>query len=185
MKYRESDMPDERQWRTFFDPEKILHALEAGGKILLDIGCGYGTFLIPAATMAQKVIGVDIEETMLRVCREKARTLRSCNVELLQGDIYRVPHSIAADYICLFNILHCENPGGLLAAARNLLTVKGKIGVIHWKRANTPRGPSMDIRPSPEDITGWAAATGLKLLKQLELPPYHFGLLFCREENPA
>jgi SAM-dependent methyltransferase len=182
MKYRESDMPDERQWRGFFDPEKILRALDAGGKILLDIGCGYGTFLIPAAAMAEKVIGIDIEEAMIRACREKVRQNRLGNVELIQGDISRAPRS-AADYICLFNILHCENPRALLAAARSLLAEKGRIGVIHWKRENTPRGPSMDIRPSPEDIILWAAGAGLAPLKQLDLPPYHFGLLFRQQES--
>jgi SAM-dependent methyltransferase len=185
MKYRESDMPDERLWRNFFDPEKILHALDAGGKLLLDIGCGYGTFLIPAAAMAEKVIGIDIDDAMIRVCREKAGALCSGNVELVQGDISCLPKETAADYICMFNILHCENPTGLLAAARKLLAQKGRIGVIHWKREDTPRGPSMNIRPSPEDIIRWAGDTGLKLLKRLDLPPYHFGLLFCQEENPV
>jgi SAM-dependent methyltransferase len=185
MKYRESEMPDERNWRTFFEPEKILSALDAGGRILLDLGCGYGTFLIPAAAMVEKVIGVDIEKDMIRVCREKAGALHLGNVELIQGDISCVPYNTLVDYICLFNILHCENPRELLASARDLLTEKGKIGVIHWKREDTPRGPPMDIRPSPEDIILWAAGAGLKLLKRLDLPPYHFGLLFCRKENAA
>jgi len=32
-------------------------------KTLVDIGCGYGTFLIPAASLISgKVIGIDIDE---------------------------------------------------------------------------------------------------------------------------
>jgi hypothetical protein len=46
---------------------------------------------------------------------------------------------------------------------------------------NTPRGPSMEIRPTPETIIGWATKTGLSLEKYVELPPYHFGLVFIKK----
>ncbi|WP_202948140.1 hypothetical protein [Sporolactobacillus vineae] len=50
LKYRESGMPDEALWDTFFRPVKILQQLGVDQKVrtLVDIGCGYGTFLIPA-----------------------------------------------------------------------------------------------------------------------------------------
>ncbi len=43
-------MPDEALWDTFFRPVKILQQLGVDQKVrtLVDIGCGYGTFLIPA-----------------------------------------------------------------------------------------------------------------------------------------
>lgn len=36
----------------------------------------------------------------------------------------------------------------------------------------------MDIRPTPQMIINWANETGFVLEKQVELPPYHFGLVF-------
>lgn len=45
MKTRESGMPDEMMWDTFFDPEVILDSLgikNVAGNIA-DLGCGYGT----------------------------------------------------------------------------------------------------------------------------------------------
>ena len=51
MKTRESGMPEESIWVEFFDPAKILRTLrltpECGD--VVDFGCGYGTFTIPAA----------------------------------------------------------------------------------------------------------------------------------------
>jgi hypothetical protein len=44
------------------------------------------------------------------------------------------------------------------------------------------RGPTMDIRPSPEDIILWAAGAGLK---RLDLPPYHLEIPFHQGKNPA
>ena len=50
MKTRESGMPEESLWATFFTPEEVLHklGLPTAGDVV-DFGCGYGTFTIPAA----------------------------------------------------------------------------------------------------------------------------------------
>lgn len=48
MKYRDSGMPNEEMWSNFFNPSEILSKMEVDNSIhaLLDIGCGYVTFLI-------------------------------------------------------------------------------------------------------------------------------------------
>ncbi len=43
----------------------------------------------------------------------------------------------------LFNILHAAESGALLAEARRVLKVGGKLGVMHWNYdPTTPRGPA-------------------------------------------
>jgi 2-polyprenyl-3-methyl-5-hydroxy-6-metoxy-1,4-benzoquinol methylase len=51
MKARESGMPDEQLWDQFFHPEFILKGLGIQNLTgtIVDLGCGYGTFTIPAA----------------------------------------------------------------------------------------------------------------------------------------
>ena len=51
MKVRESGMPPIEMWHTFFDPDRILAAMEVTSAVhdAVDFGCGYGTFAIPAA----------------------------------------------------------------------------------------------------------------------------------------
>ena len=87
------------------------------------------------------------------------------------------------DYITLFNILHCEEPLTLLKNVYNIIDNKGKIGVIHWKYENTPRGPSMEIRPTYETIINWATKAGFSLERYVELPPYHYGLVFIKNHK--
>jgi hypothetical protein len=58
------------------------------------------------------------------------------------------------------------------------LNNKGKIGVIYWIHEETPRGPSLEIRPKPEMIIEWAEKVGFTLKKQVELLPYHLGVVF-------
>ena len=79
----------------------------------------------------------------------------------------------------LFNILHTEVPLALLQEAYRILEPMGKVGLIHWNYdPSTPRGPSMDIRPRPEQCQQWMKSAGFDLIKPLvDLPPYHYGIL--------
>lgn len=191
MQYRESGMPPEQMWNTFFNPIEILNLMDIKKQIrtLIDIGCGYGTFLLPISEIVStKVVGIDIDGDMLEVCRDKIKELNMENVDLIQGDISTddtvkalEKYKCEIDYITLFNILHCEEPVNLLKNAYEILNNNGRIGIIHWKYENTPRGPSMKIRPKPEMIVNWAVKAGFILEKQVELPPYHYGLVFIKK----
>jgi len=39
----------------------------------------------------------------------------------------------------------------------------------------------MEIRPKPEMIIKWALKAGLALDKHVDLPPYHYGLVFIKK----
>lgn len=190
MKYRESGMPTEELWQSFFNPVDILKQMGVDKNIrtLIDIGCGYGTFLLPATEIiSRNVIGIDIDENMIDICKNKIQGTDITNVHLINGDISTEDtieelknYKDEIDYITLFNILHCEKPLDLLKSIYNILNKNGKIGVIHWKNEETPRGPSMEIRPKPETIIEWALEVGFILQNQIDIPPYHFGLVFIK-----
>jgi len=193
MKYRESGMPSEDLWDTFFTPTEVLKKLGIGNQIqtLIDIGCGYGTFLLPATTLISgTVVGIDIDEEMINICKDKINANDVSCIDLIYGDILTEntmkllrDYKDKIDYITLFNILHGEEPLTLLKKAFDVLNDNGRIGVIHWKNEETPRGPSMDIRPTPEMIIDWAEKTGFVLENQVDLPPYHFGLVFIKKQK--
>ena len=75
MKARESGMPDEKMWGQFFDLDAILDGLgihDLSGNIV-DVGCGYGTFSLPAARRNKGIIyALDIEEDMIQAVQMKA-----------------------------------------------------------------------------------------------------------------
>lgn len=185
MKTRESGMPDEKLWDTFFDPERILDALgikNIQGNIA-DIGCGYGTFTIPAGKRTKGVVyGLDIEEEMVTMTNEKAKRHGLKNVVAKKRDFVFERTGLAdlsCEVVMLFNILHAEKPVKILKEAKRILTSKGKVAVIHWiADPATPRGPPMDIRPSPSQIQNWLIEAGFKLRGEvISLPPYHFGVV--------
>ena len=82
-------------------------------------------------------------------------------------------------FIMLFNILHAEKSADILKETYRILRNKGRLGIIHWKYdSTTPRGPSMSIRPKPEELKNMLVNSGFSILKyNINLPPYHYGIL--------
>jgi hypothetical protein len=81
----------------------------------------------------------------------------------------------------LLNILHCERPEILLHEARRVLGAGGMLGIMHWNfDSTTAGGPSMSIRPRPAQCEQWAEQAGFETQRPgiIELPPYHYGIVF-------
>ncbi len=185
MKTRESGMPDEEQWRSYFQPELVLDRLGllAGIGHVVEFGCGYGTFTIPAARRARgTVYALDIDSQMIELVRDKAQNVALRNIECSLRDFATDGTGLPADhadFAMLFNILHAEHPDILLAEAWRVLKPSGLLGIMHWNYdPTTPRGPSMEIRPKPGQLLNWAVRSGFEPESSfLDLPPYHYGLL--------
>lgn len=188
-KVRESSMPDEELWSSFFDVERILDDLRVNSEIVdaADFGCGYGTFTIPAAQRIRGILyAIDIEPEMLRTVDLKARNKGLTNVRTTLGDLLREGSSLrndSVDYVMLFNLLHSEDPLILLREAFRVLRVEGTVGIIHWIRdASTPRGPPLEMRPTAEQCVEWCRQAGFHASSALsmDLKPYHFGLVISK-----
>jgi ubiquinone/menaquinone biosynthesis C-methylase UbiE len=190
MKIRESGMPDRKMWESFFNAEKILETLGINNKIdnVAEFGCGYGTFTIAVAKIIQgKIYAIDIEPEMISVTKNEAVTHGLKNVVAVSRDFMAEGSGLedeSVDYAMLFNILHLENPVALLLEAKRILKSSGRIGIIHWNYdSKTPRGPSMDIRPKPEQCIKWAQIAGFCDPARYDLKPYHYGIVLTKNET--
>lgn len=190
MKIRDSGMPERERWETFFNPAKILAALGINNQTgdVAEFGCGYGTFTIPAAKIIKgKIYAFDIEPDMIRATREEAQKQGLNNVQTVLRDFMAKGSGLtneSADYAMLFNILHLDKPVALLSEAKRILKAGGKLGIIHWNYdPKTPRGPSMDIRPKPEQCVEWAKKAGFADPKHFDLKPYHYGIVMSKKEE--
>ncbi len=192
MKTRQSGMPQEELWASFFSPQETLARLGLTGRCrdVVDFGCGYGTFTIPAARMVRgSVHALDIEPEMIAATMPKARAGGLDNVRVERRDFVAdgtgLPNG-GVDYAMEFNILHCEQPVALLREAWRVLRPGGRLGVMHWNYdPATPRGPSMDIRPTPAQCQAWAEEAGFRPAgpQRIVLPPYHWGLVLSRPQG--
>lgn len=194
MKLRESGMPAEDFWETLLDPQAILARFEFGATTgdVVELGCGYGTFTLPLARrIAGRVHALDIDATMVERTATRAAQAGITNIVVEQRDVLAQGNGLpdeTCDAGLLFNILHGESPIDLLRETTRVVRSGGIVAVIHWRTdITTPRGPSADIRPPPNQIEEWAKAVGgLRLTNgPFELPPYHYGMTFTRTPSPA
>lgn len=188
MKGRESGMPEEAYWATFFDPEAALDQLlildDPAGNIV-EFGCGFGTFTLPAARRTAGIVtAFDIEPEMVEAVRLKADVEKLDNIRPEVRDFVADGTGLEAasqGHAMIFNLLHLENPVTLLREAHRVLGPDGVLSVIHWRSdIATPRGPSLAIRPTPEQCQAWMQEAGFKAIRIVDLQtscPYHFGLL--------
>ncbi len=183
-------MPERQTWDKFFNPANILSTLGINSQSgdVVEFGCGYGTFTIPAAkVISGRIYALDLEPDMIRITDEEAKKHSLNNVKTLLRDFMVEGSGLpdeSMDYVMLFNILHFEKPIVLINEAKRILKKGGKLGIIHWNHdPTTPRGPSMDIRPKPEDCIKWAQSAGFSEAVQFDLKPYHYGIVLVKNDK--
>lgn len=185
-------MPPQEYWEELLDAGDVLDRLgfcSAAHARTLELGCGYGTFTVPAARCrgAQRVHTFDLDGDMaLRTSARAAEEGVSHIVRTEVRDVVANGYGVADgtyDAAMLFNILHCEDPVGMMRQAALALSPGGSLYAAHWRHdPATPRGPPMSMRPRPEQLREWALETGLLTVGRgpVDLPPWHYGWVFSR-----
>jgi ubiquinone/menaquinone biosynthesis C-methylase UbiE len=188
MKVRDSSMPTSNSWNDFFDAENIISILFNNTIISGDItefGSGYGTFSIPSSKMTRsKLYALDIEAELINEVIQKAKIEHIFNIEAKVCDFVKDGTNLeceSQEHVMIYNLLHLENPINLLNEAKRILKKDGTISIMHWKSdIKTPRGPSLNIRPTPIYIKQLLKKVGFTSIEDIKLgsfAPYHYAII--------
>ncbi|QND51658.1 class I SAM-dependent methyltransferase [Phyllobacterium sp. 628] len=191
MKGRESGMPEEASWSAFFDAEAAVLALLGPQPVdgnVVEFGCGYGTFTLPAARRTNGIVtALDIEPDMIASVKMKAAAQSLPNIAASVRDFVAGGTGLDANsqaHAMIFNLLHLEHPVALLREAHRIIRPGGVLSVMHWRSdIPTPRGPPLTIRPLPQQCAGWIGEAGFDSIIAVDLSPgcpYHFGMVARR-----
>lgn len=170
--------------KRFLDPDKVLEPLELElGLAVADVGCGAGYFAAPLAEAvgpAGTVFAVDTSPEMLAQARANLESRSHTGVDFILSTESEVPlpdHRVQAALVA--NTLHeADAPGALFRELRRILAPGGRLLVVEWKPEQTPKGPPVTERLTPERVIHLAQAAGFGEGQTYEPGPYHYSILF-------
>ena len=188
-----TEMPTAGWWEALWpDPAGVLKAvgLESGMSVV-DLCSGDGWFTLQIARLAREVTAIDIDPQMLEVAAHRLAESGAANVRLVAGDAYRLTDLIPepVDYVFMANAFHgVPDRVRLASAVRLALKPGGEFAVVNWHRRpreettvlGEPRGPRTELRLSPQETVASIEPGGLRLIRQVEVPPYHYAVIFGR-----
>jgi SAM-dependent methyltransferase len=188
-----TEMPTAGWWEALWpDPAIVLAAVGiTPGMDVIDLCSGDGWFTLQIAKIARHVVAVDIDGNLLDVARYRLTESGVTNCDFVEGDAYELA-SLAprpADFVFLANAFHgVPDRPRLARVVREALQPTGVFAIVNWHQRpreettilGEPRGPKTELRISPEQTIDWVEAGGLKFRRQIEVPPYHYGVIFQR-----
>jgi SAM-dependent methyltransferase len=198
-RFQNTPQPDREWWRELWpDPAGVLADLGLeSGRSLADVGCGDGHFTIPAAELAAPatVYAVDADGTMLDEVDARAVGRRIDNVVTVSGDARKLSSLLPerVDLVLIANTFHgVEAPTAFAEQVSRSLRPGGRFAIVNWRDRpaeettvlGEPRGPPDSLRMPPEETRSAVAPAGFELVREVDLPPYHYGSIFRRAHDP-
>jgi ubiquinone/menaquinone biosynthesis C-methylase UbiE len=111
-----------------------LVVLGPGGRVL-DVGCGAGAALLPAAQRVGETgeaVGIDLSEGMVARTREAAAGLPWVRAEVMDGAALDFEDGSFDAVLCAFTLAAIPDADRALAEMRRVLRPTGSIGVSLW-----------------------------------------------------
>jgi ubiquinone/menaquinone biosynthesis C-methylase UbiE len=185
-----TEMPTAGWWEALWPhPAGVLSAVDLRpGMDVIDLCSGDGWFTLQIAKTAQHVSAIDIDPVLLEIARHRLMESGLTNCKFIAGDAYDVAKLAGAvDYVFMANAFHgVPDRSRLAKAVGGALKAGGMFAIVNWHKRprdetpvlGEPRGPKTELRMSPEETIESVKEGGLKLRKKVEIPPYHYGVIF-------
>ena len=149
-----------------------------------------GWFTLQIAKLARHVVAIDIDTNLLDEARQIV-PLKAVSRIAIWWECYELAHLWPKwSILCSWQTLSWRTGSGAgwLVSVHSALAPSGLFAVVNWHQRlreettvlGEPRGPRTELRMSPEQTARSVEAGGLKLVRIVEVPPYHYGAVFKR-----
>lgn len=189
--FKGTEMPTAGWWEALWpDPATVLTRVGiTAGMDVIDLCSGDGWFTLQIGKLVRHVTAIDIDRELLDVARARLADSGISNCDFVAGSAYDIDRLVPrpADLVFMANAFHGVPERTRLArAVANALVPHGHFAIVNWHarpRAETtilgePRGPSTELRMTPEATKVAVEPAGFRLNRVVELPPYHYGAIF-------
>lgn len=189
-------MPDGDWWQALWpDPEGILRRLGIDfGTTVLDLCCGDGHFTSPMAHIVGgigRVMALDLDGALIEQAKARAAKdgIQPSAIRWLECDASGLSDKLPSqpDYVFIANTFHgVPDKTQMARDVFNATKPGGQFAIVNWhhrSRNDTtvlgePRGPATNMRMTPDAVMEAVLPAGFKLHGVVELPPYHYGIVF-------
>lgn len=183
-RYAESfDDPARAAWQM---PERVIDTLNfQPGQHVADIGAGTGYFTVRLARLASAatVYAVDIEPAMVEWIQDRAKDEGLDNVVAVLGDSDRTNLPEPVDLVLIVDTYHhIPDRVAYFSRLRPELKASGRVAIVDFRK-DSPSGPPVEFRFTPEEITGELTEAGFELLEQHEFLPRQMFLVYGQHVN--
>ncbi len=172
------DSPDRTQ---FLNPDSILDRIGLERKMVLaDLGCGTGFFTIPASLRVKKVYALDVQREMLDILQAKIKKQKIANVEPILSEESSIPlPDGSVDALLMANVFHeLEDRSAILEEGKRILSSRGKLAIVDWKKIEMDFGPPLEERLAEEEIISICKDSGFEFAERADAGPYNYLLVF-------
>lgn len=155
-------------WSDYGDSvESFLDSSIGNAGTAVEIGPGYGQFLVKLSQNFNHVIALDNSAEMLEQCRTRAEKQKLTNIDFVMGDtVLAVERGIRADCLSLNMVLHHNPaPAEIISDCAKLLATDGVLLITdlcahdqEWVKESCG---DFWLGFEPEELTHWAKRAGL------------------------
>lgn len=144
------------------DPKLVFDSLQLKtGDAFLDLGCGPGDYSIEASKIVGDsgvVYALDTWRRLIEALIEEAGSQGLHNIHAMVADItHPLPIPDRSIDVCLLaTVLHtldiAASGTALLNEIHRVMKPAGRLAIVNIKKEDTPFGPPIEIRWSPEEV---------------------------------
>jgi ubiquinone/menaquinone biosynthesis C-methylase UbiE len=169
-------------------PDLLFPAIQLQeNTVLLDVACGVGNYSLAAAEFIGRqgaILALDLWPDGIAQLQQAAARQGFTQIKAMVADVSsRMPVADDQADICLLaTVLHdlkeVEAHESTLTEIARVLRPQGRLAVIEFKKIAGPPGPPLGIRLSPEQVEGLVQPHGFRKIRQLDLGPHTYLILF-------
>jgi ubiquinone/menaquinone biosynthesis C-methylase UbiE len=155
---------------NFLDKSAILENLAiVPGQIILDAGCGNGYMAKEFTRLTGKkgkVYALDPDNISIEILKSE---IKDSIIEPFVGDITGETELAVSsiDLIYVSTVVHVfsqKQTEGFVKEVKRLLKHSGKLAIVEIKKEDTPFGPPLDMRISPEELKNTISLIPIRLI---------------------
>ena len=172
---------------SYLNPDTIWAVIAPEGVgTVVDLGAGIGFFAIPFSRKIPqgKIYGCDLSEEMVGNLKMAIEAEGVSNIiPVTTGEVQVPLEDGIADLVFMVNLHHeFDHPMDSMAECRRLLRPAGRVAVIDWKPEETPSGPPLHVRVTPEQVIEQLTQAGFETAQPHPVLAYHY---IVTASNPA